>query len=192
MKNIITGFAAGVLLLLAISYFFKPAWLCGSIAADDRKPLLSLADLAMEAGQKEGNDLATLVALDKQFYKDLLNGNKVSSMYFYSRHGSCCPCSSGGTKCCMCPPRSGMGAPVNSTDQAYLINQSAFQFAANQKVQSFEKLDLEKSEAEGVKIFLIPQSVKAGNYKVKFEGKINIELDIAVNADRSFDVVAIR
>jgi hypothetical protein len=192
MKNIITGFAAGILLLLAIAYFFKPGWLCGSVPADGRKPLLSLADMAMEAGEKEGNNLATLVALDKQFYKALLQDNKVSSMYFYSRHGSCCPCTAGGLKCCICDRQSGMGAPVNSTAQAYLITQSAYQFATNQTTPSLDKIDLEKTEIDGVKIFLIPESVKAGNYKVTFEGKINVELDIEVNADRSFHVMAIR
>jgi len=191
MKNIITGFAAGILLLLAIAYFFKPGWLCNSVAGD-RKPLLSLADLAMEAGAKEGNDLSTLVALDKQFYKALLQGNKVSSMYFYSRHGSCCPCTQGGLKCCICPRQSGMGAPANATDQAYLVSPSAYQFVASQKEQSLDKIELVKSETDGVKIFLLPESVKAGNYKAIFEGNINVELDIAVNTDGSFEIMAIR
>lgn len=191
MKNVLTGFAAGVLLLLAIAYFIKPGWLCGT-TIDDRKPILSLADLAMEAGEEKGNDLKTLVALDKQFYKALLQENKVSSMYFYARHGSCCPCSSGGMRCCMCPRSSGIGAIANSTQQAYFINQTVYRFAADQNTQLLEKIDLQKSEKEGVEIFLMPESVKAGDYTVRFEGKINVELDIAVNTDRSFNVIAIR
>lgn len=193
MKNVLTGFAAGVLLLLAIAYFVKPAWLCGPTTPDDnRKPLISLADLAMEVSAREGNNLETLVKLDKQFYKALLQGNKVGSMYFYSRHGSCCPCSRGGTKCCSCSQGSGFGVMNNSTNQAYLINQGIYKFTSNSDQQSFGKIPLEVKVIDDVKIFLIPESFEAGNYTARFEGNINIELDIAVNSDKTFDVIAVR
>ncbi|QOI97118.1 MAG: hypothetical protein HRU69_06270 [Flammeovirgaceae bacterium] len=193
MKNVLTGFAAGVLLLLAIAYFVKPTWLCGSSAADDsRKPLISLADLAMEVSTREGNNLETLVKLDKQFYKALLQGNKVGGMYFYSRHGSCCPCSTGGTKCCSCSQGSGFGVMNNSTNQAYLVNQALYKFASNSNQKPFDKIPLEVKVIDDVKIFLIPESVADGNYTARFEGNINIELDIAVHSDKTFEVIAIR
>jgi hypothetical protein len=179
MKNIITGFAAGVLLLLAFTYFFKPCWFCEA-PSKDRKPLLSLADLAMEVSEREGNNLQTLVSLDKQFYKALLQGNAISDKYFYARHGSCCPCTSGGMRCCMCPPRAGFGAMQGSIEisEAFLQGQS--------------KIELEENETEGVRVFLVPPSVKSGNYTLTFKGKINVELDVAVNADQTFEVIAIR
>lgn len=192
MKNILTGFVAGVLLLLAIAYFVKPGWLCGLPPADNRRPLISLADLAMEVSGREGNNLETLVQLDKQFYKALLQENKVGSMYFYSRHGSCCPCNTGGSKCCSCSQGSGFGVMNNSTNQVYLVNQAQYNFASSLNQQSFDKIPLEVKVIDDVKIFLIPASFTAGNYTVRFEGNINIELDIAVNLDKTFDVIAIR
>lgn len=194
MKNILTGFAAGVLLLLAIAYFVKPDWLCGQSQVDDRKPLISLADLAMEVGERDGNNLQTLVTLDKQFYKAMLQNNNLSRAYFYARHGSCCPCTSGGMRCCMCPPRSAFGAMDGSTDIAavFLHSQSINQLASLSAPQALPKIKLEESQGDGVRIFSIPKSVEGGNYTITFKGKINVELDITVNPDQTFDVTAIR
>ena len=194
MKNVLTGFAAGVLLLLAIAYFIKPGWLCGSLPAAERKPLISLADMAMEVSEREGNNLQTLVALDKQFYMAMLQSSNLSKQYFYARHGSCCPCSTGGMRCCMCPPRSAFGAMQGSTeiDEAFLHSQTMSKFAALSDVQDMPKINLEENETEGVRIFSIPKSVTGGTYTVTFKGKINMEIDILVNSDQTFDVVAIR
>ncbi len=181
-KNIIGALSVMITLALAL-------WGCGKgsghtvTARDHRKPIISIAELMIDklasssdTTGKVTRGIRKLRHLDSQLFKALLDSpNTISTRYFYSRRGSCCPCSPGGTTCCRCSGGSALGVASGAITKAKQIDEVGSVFMlAKMSVQApaDSTLQLSLEILDGMKIFTVPANTKAGTYKVSFKGKL--------------------
>jgi hypothetical protein len=159
--------------------------------ADDRKGLISLADLALDKKTNDSSQLASLVTYDKDFYMAFFK-TELGKEYFYSRHGSCCPCNAGGMSCCECSGGSGFGGPDGIFGELRGINPNpSFVMLTSNKSGQPTTLKLDKKSIGGMAVFLIPPSTPVGKYTVQFQGRVSLEMEIEViNAEGNFDIIS--
>ncbi|MDL5050916.1 hypothetical protein QQ054_33490 [Oscillatoria amoena NRMC-F 0135] len=190
MKNIIIGLITGALVVFLILYL--PQCLSTEDKAAKRNPVLSLADLALEKmsndSAPDAAELAKLQKFDRQVYQALHKDGPLSKKYFYARNGSCCPCTSGGLRCCDCSRGTGFAAPSSQTELAMNHGNSVYRFTDAQ-LKSTLKMDM--TTDDGVDVFVVPPGTPEGTHTLYFDGNIRISLKIEIDGKGNIKVLEV-
>jgi hypothetical protein len=162
--------------------------------SDDRKPVISIADLMVDKIMQSADTSKTTVhalkklrQYDGLLYKALLKEDgQLPKKYFYSRRGSCCPCAPGGSSCCRCSSGSALAIPAAALAEVKDVDrrESMFMLAKMSAVPQAgaEPLVLTRNTIDSMVIFTLPEGTKAGKYLVSFKGD-SIDLALVIEVD---------
>jgi|GEM_PF-6295702 len=172
----------------------------------ERKPVLSIADLMIDkvTHSTDSSANATVIKLknlrsyDSLFYKALFVGSDtLPNLYFYSRRGSCCPCTSGGQSCCQCSSGSAFGIPEQAMSQPVGLRKidkgSVFMLAKMSAAPPTNTLNLESRVIDGMLIYTVPLNTPPGTYQAPIKGgSIDLTLQIAIDSNHNIDILDIQ
>jgi hypothetical protein len=160
------------------------------------QPILSLADLMIDklshssdsSAKTTLNKIKSLRMYDSIFYKTLFLGASLPKIYFYSRPGSCCPCTSTVRNCCQCSGGTALGVAATAMSQGTSMRRidrnPIFRFASMSVPKPpLGTLVLDSTVIDGMKIYTVPAHQAAGSYQAFFKGgAINLSLQIDVDS----------
>lgn len=197
MKTVIGSISAAFAVAIML-------WCCNgnenkSVASPTPKPVLSIADLMIDkithspgASNIPMSTIITLRKYDSLFYKALFVGSDtLQHLFFYSRRGSCCPCSAGGKTCCQCSSGSGFGVPLQAMSQGGIgrIDGGSVFMLAKMSVSPQNTLTLDSRVIDGIKIFTVPDTTAPGTYTISFKGgAIDLSLQIAIDENHNIEI----
>ena len=206
MKAILYG-AGGFVLLAIVCLFTLRSFVCEKLCngpePSETRPMISLADLMIvkltdkqnrtDSGRVLVDKIIELRKYDSAFYKAFFNAKNddLRKKYFYSRPGSCCPCSPNEAMCCSCPPESSFGVPGEGDISQGAVSKNVFMFTSMASPQ--QAFSFAETKVNDMFVYSLPKDTPKGTYTSTIKnGVIDLTLTIEVAENGTFHIESVK